>query len=253
MNVKELLLEIEDFGKIHDTYINKYPLFEDYEIAAMTKEKVNEINIHFFNYLQSFFSKLKDINIITDSKEVIFITKLKDTNMDSPEYIYSWSCYKEEINEKIKDEFTLWNDNGNRIEHYCYDSTNLKEILAFEVFYKDVTKEEAVCEILHELIRWGIDDNERNENIEKFHKSIEESIKDIDSSETIDADTFFEELEKEILEGASEEEKEKILTKRKLKEKNKDRDELYRSIVMRLNHKKCISIIEEYFLEKLKN
>lgn len=257
MNLQELLKKNKNnINKIKKIYRENFPLFEDYEEEFYNEDYINNTYNKFFVLFDEKFIEFLNLEL-EPSNNVIFILKLKETLFESKykkSYIHSFSCKKNEILNKMSEEFSMWDENKPRIEHYCYDYTPIKELLNTEIFFSnDVSEIEVICTILHEIFIHGFTEKNREENLQNLISKLEISIKNIEAGETIDFDTFFEKLENEVLETISEKEKEKILKERELKNKNKNRDKLYLSLVCRINHKKCIQLVEEWCIFELLN
>lgn len=248
MIVKELLIN-QNREELYSFYKKKYPLFDDYELEAFSKEEVEATYILFKEKLFELLDRITNMTT-NESEGVIFVVPLKSTDFEERyEHIDSFFCKKSEIVEKAKDEFGLW-CGENRIEHYAYDFDTLENIISTEVYYK-LSDIEAACEIINEILFLGFTDEKRTAKLEEIRNALDEAEASIENGECIDADTFFEELEREILEEATAEEREQIIAKRNERKKNENRDKTYLEVVMRINHKRCIEIVEEYFIEKL--
>lgn len=258
MKVKELFIKNkENLNQIIETFKHDITIFEEYELETLSQEKIDNI----YNNLKKVFkNKIEEIiNVeFQETNDVIFVLKLEEQSFETKNkesYFHSFCCKKSEINEKIEDEFTLWNDNnGNRIEHYCYDYTPLKEIVNSDVYFSnEVSEIQAICVLLNNIIEHGLTEEIRQENLTKLMDMLDESIKDIENGNFIDADTMFEELENDILDGASNEEKENILKSREFRKKYQKEIDICNYLTSRINHKKCISLIEEYYIEYIYN
>ena len=258
MKVKELFLKNKkNLDSIIETFKKEITIFEDYELETFSQEKIDNI----YNNLEKILrNKIKEIiNIEQENVDnVIFILKLNEQCFETKlkeTYLHSFSCKKSEIDEKIKEEFTLWNDNnGNRIEHYCYDYTPLKEIANSDVYFSnEISKIQAICVLLDNIIEHGYTEEMREESLSKLMDMLDESIKDIENGNFIDAETMFEELDNDILDGASNEEKESILKNREFRKKYQNEIDICNYLTNRINHKKCISLIEEYYIEYIYN
>lgn len=248
MIVKDLLIKMDN---IVDDYLKMYPLFADYELEAMTKEEIEKYYKKIGEKFKLFLLDIKERNT-SPTDGILFVVKHIDEYYDNKgTSISSFVCYKSDINKKIKNEITLWNnDDENRIEHYAYDFESRNNVLSFELFIdENVSELEAACEIINEMILLGIDEEDNNKEKDKIIKSLEESIDNIENGEkTYSLEEVFEKLEKNILENSNDEQKESFKKHKLEKEKNKDRDDLYYRIASRINHKTCISAIEKYFL-----
>lgn len=259
MIFKNLLLNNENnLDKIIESYMDLYPLFEDYELDYLKKEKGQEfIDVCYKNYFSKFRNKFHNLLSLQEKQtnNIIFILKLKETRYEDAyniEYIHSFECKKDDILDKVKEPFVLWNDSLPRIEHYCYDYTPMEELLGTEVYYSnDVSEIEVICTILYELFLHGFEEEDRTTSLNNLTKELEKSMQDVKEGKCYDAKELFESLENEMLESYSEEDRKTYLEKKKEKEKNKERDFLYSYLVNRINHKKCISLIEEWYLKTL--
>ena len=253
-----LLINQNNLDKIIESYMDLYPLFEDYELDYLKKEKGQEfIDTCYKNYFSKFRNKFQNMLSLQEkpTNNIIFLLKLKETRYEDSynlEYIHSFECKKEDITNIIKEPFLLWNDSLPRLEHYCYDFTPIKELLGTEIYFSnEVSEIEVICSILNEIFRFGIEDNERESNQNKLIQDLEKSIKESENGNYVDARDVFKSLEEEILSSYSEEDKKIYLKEKEEKEKNKDRDFLFSYLVNRINHKKCIALVEEWYLKTL--
>jgi hypothetical protein len=254
MILQELLaLHKDDMDLIEEEFKKNHPLFEDYEVSHYGMEKVNEVYNKFFERFAVRYKELLTLKT-KPSNDVIFIVRQKNVSFDEAQtsHIHSFNCKKDAIIKVMSEEFVLWNDNAPRIEHYCYDFAPIEDLLGMEVFYNDEVNDiEAIVEVLHETFMHGFQEDERKESLDKFMKEIEESMKDVEAGNFVDADTVFEELENSIYKNETPEEHEERMKQKAIKESHKNRDTTFLHIATRINHKKCISIIEEWCLAHL--
>ena len=149
-------------------------------------------------------------------------------------------------------DFCIWNDERPRIEHYAYDFSPLDEVMGCEVVF-DVTFTEAISAIFHELTFNGLTQETFEARKEEIIMSLKKAEEDIRESNTYTMEEVFQELEKEILENATEQEREKFLKEKEEKEKNRFRDDVYSNVVSYLNHYSCINLIRSWYLQNIEN
>lgn len=257
MLLQKLLVKNKDnIEEIKILFRKEYPIFEDYEEEHYGTKKIEEVYQKFFCL---FDKKFKDMLVakIERTDNIIFIVKQKESSYEynfNSDYLHSFSCKRKDILNNMNEEFSLWNDNLPRIEHYVYDYVPFNELLGTDVFFSnDISEIEVICVILHEIFRHGFEEYDRECSLNNLINMLEESVKDIEEENTIDSETFFEQLQNEILEKASEDEKKSILKDRENHKRNKNRDRLFSHLVIRINHKKCISLIEEYLIQEIIN
>lgn len=260
MTIKEFLLQYkEKFGAIRYRYRVLYPIFEDYEEEFYKKEKgqdfIEEKYDIFFKVLKNRFKELFDIEE-KETDEIIFVLNLKEAIFDSgyeDYYIESFKCNKKDILEKMDEEFGLWNDNLPRIEHYAYDYMPINELLGTELFYSEnICEIDVLCTILHQIVLHGFTEKQKEESFDNLCAQLDEAMKDYEEGRCFDADDVFEELEQEILDSCkTEEDRQKIIEQRQERKKNEYRDKLFLHLVMKINHKECVKLIEEWCVNEI--
>lgn len=260
MKIKEFLVNyISKTDNIAEDYLKDYPPFEDYELEYMLKENGKEYVEKAFSIIlekmNNFLSSIQNI-IPSNSDMIVFVCKEYETfyNDKRLTFIDSFSCYKEEIIKKVPDGISLWGEE-NRIEHYAYDFSPRAEILGMDLFIDDdVSEKDAFNHIINEMTSFSIDENIRENKINEIVESLRESVEDIEQRREkgepigIPAEEVFAELQKEIWEQADDEGKARILKEKEEKEKNRNRDNTYIRVIMSLNHKIKISVIEKWYL-----
>lgn len=242
----------EELPMFLNIYMEYHPILEDYEKEAISEEDYEKVVLKFKELASK---RIKEFAMIEPKKvdEVIFIVEQKESSFYSKEtYMHSFLCNISDIKEKAYLDFALWNEDKPRIEHYCYDFSPLDEIMGCEVVFNGC-RTEAICEIFHELIFNGLTEESSQARKEEIINSLKEAEKDIKEGRTYTMEEVFEKLEAQILEGATEEEKEKILKAREEKERNRFRDDVYNRAIMYQNHNACIDIIRSWYLENIQN
>lgn len=237
-----------------EEYIKYNPILEDYERKAISDEQYEKIKARFMELAEK---RIREFVNIEPKKTdaVIFVVKQKETMFDSKEdeYLHSFLCKKEDIKEKGYLDFSLWNDEKPRIEHYAYDFSPIEEIMGCDVYLEDDNNIIfALFEIFRELTFNGLTEESSEARKEEILESIKEAEEDIKAGRTYTMEEVFEKLDAEILEGASEEEREQILKDRAERKKNEPRNNRYSSVVMMYNHNVCIQAIRAYYLENFK-
>lgn len=209
------------------------------------------------NRLVSFMWKLVDKNIQNQGDCVIFVLPQMSTDFKSTDEEYlSFSCNKDEINNVMGSDFTMWKGTENRLEHYAYDFDELDEVLSYDCFADNVSDEMMLAVIIDELTTFGFDEESRNNRIEEIKSDIQKGLEEIDEEDEerkgyVEFENVMDNLEKTILDNSSEKEKEEIIKKREERKEHKDRNYEYMSIALRINHKACISAVEKYYLSMM--
>ncbi len=233
-------------------YIDFHPILESYEREAISDEEYQKIEKKFFELAEK---RIKEFAEVQPKKmdEVIFVVEQKDTSFDSNDtYMHSFLCKVSDMKEKAYLDFSLWNDEKPRIEHYAYDFSPIDEVMGCEVYCDSDKVTEALCEIFYELTFNGLTEESSKARKEQILNDLKEVEKDIAEGRTYTAEEVFEKLDAEILEGASDEEREKILKDREERKRNKPRDERYSRMIMYHNHNICIEAIRSWYLENFK-
>lgn len=207
---------------------------------------------------QGFYDYLLSLSPSENTNDVIFVLKQLSTwfGEDSIEY-KTFKCKKDEIEQVISNDFVMWNNDGIRLEHYDYISNKSEDVISFECFFDDCDEKTVLAVILDELSIFGWNERERNDRISQIDSILKGSYKSIkaqkDAGETIGipAEEALSRIHEKIYQSADEEEKAKIREEREEKEQNKERDNLYLRIAMRINHKACISLVEKYYLHSM--
>lgn len=250
MIIQELLYEFKDKkDKVLKNYLKNYSIFEDYEFEQYSKKKRKKITEKFIKLSTKRYDELLKIKPEIQNN-VVFVLKQMDSFVGNSKHFHTFMCEKGQIEDLARNEFSLWTEEKPRIEHYSYEFTSVDKVLGMEVFYT-TSKINAVCAIFHELIFHGLTEESSEKRKSEIIESIQEGIQDVKEGNYLSAEEVFKELEDEIYESASDEEKEKILKDRAEKEKNKDRDNVYMQVATRYNHEKCIAIIQSYYLSKV--
>jgi hypothetical protein len=253
MTVKELIAR-NNVKRIYGKYLEYHDILEDYEKEVMSREQLNTAYTNLFKYLEDMIDKIKEIET-EKNDNVIFVVWQKDTSINEDEKTpHSWMSHISDIKGKVGEEFTLWDNNGTRIEHYAYDMSDLKEIVSSEVYCYEVDEVTACAEIMINILRFGFDEEQRTSRINEIVDSLKETIESIEKGELenekyVDIEDFFDSMEDKYM---NPEEKENRRKEKEERKKNEERDRLYSHISMKLNHKVCISAVESYFLEKIK-
>lgn len=243
----------EELSIFLSIYIEYHPILEDYEREAISDENYKEIESRFMELAGK---RIREFAKIRPKKmnEIIFVVEQKETRFDSNEtYMHSFLCKIDDIKEKGHLDFSLWDDEKPRIEHYAYDFSPLDEVMGCEVYFKSEDITEVLCEIFRELTFNGLTEESSEARKIEIMNDLKEAEEDIKAGRTYTMEEVFERLDAEILENASEEEKEQILKDRAERKKNKPRDDRYSSIVMYYNHNACIQAVREWYLENFKN
>lgn len=258
MTVKEFFDEyyIYSIDKWFDRYLELYPVLESYEMELMTQTKIKFINLKYKEMFKNFLDNIHG-RFAEKSDKVLFLVEQVPMFFDDVDRkeLNSWFCYKKDIIEKCKNRITLWNSEESRIEHYAYDMSAIDEILSMELWKIGVDDTDAICEIMHEISFFGIDEDYRDKRIKEIHDELTESVRQVESGEvkTIPAEEVFRKLEEEIFQNASEEEKIEILKQREEDKKNKPRDDAYLIAAGNLNHLKCVESIYSYYINLIKS
>ena len=210
MIIKELICNhIKDIEDIFNSYLKYYPLLEEYEIEKLKENDIDKIYKNFKNKIKQCFETVKNTEIEIDKENIIFIVTQKSTEYKSNEiHLNSFMCKKSEIEERIKNDFTIWNGNDDsRIEHYGYDMNMIKDIINKEIYIENSLSEiDVLADIVKSLSSFGWTDKEKEKNLNSFYKDIEEGIKDIEEGRCYKSEEVFEHLEMELLGKMSKEE-----------------------------------------------
>lgn len=253
MKVFELLNKHKnEFLDVSDTIWYEY-----WEDDIFIKAK-NITRLTFAEKCIEFLKMLTTIEPITSDDVIFVLPQLSTIYSERNEDYHSFSCKKSEIEFVINDDFTMWNNMlPNRLEHYAYDFNELNSVLGAEVFYDGVSSIVALAIIVNELFRYGDNEEDRNTNIKNMINELNESINEFEEKKKdenplgISADEAFKHMEDKILSYASEEEKQEIIKEKEEKKLNKERDNKYFQLTLRINHKRCIAIVEKYYRSTL--
>lgn len=254
MKVKDFLGSFADLSRLHDRYIELYPLLADYEMEKLSEAQLMQGKIRHYDAFCALMNRIKKMNTV-ETDDVLFVTKEIGTFFDDEEYgLNSWVCKREDILEKAKGEITLWNGE-NRIEHYAYDMDSLGNIISCELFIHEVDGMDAACEILENITFFGFEEDSRMEKVGGIIESLKEQTEELKAGtlKTVPAEEVFEELRKEILSNATEEEKEEILREEEEHEKNKNRDDAFMRVSMNINHIQSIQAVLSYYRQEIKS
>lgn len=255
MTVKDFMFQFNNIHMLfksqmlYKRYIELYPLFEDYEREALGDDKLKEAEIRFYDMFCGLIGMMEDTEV-HESSYVLFVTRLVGLSFEDGETLDSFYCIREDIEEKLSfGDYPSICYGGNMVERYAYNMSEIPDILSMEIYVYDVPPMDAVCEIIHTLSFFGMEEESRSRKINEVSKSLKKSMDEIDSGkeEGIPAEEVIASLEKELMEHMSNDEKEQFLLEKAEKEKNKDRDFCYMVAAGNQNHLQRVSAITDYY------
>lgn len=258
MKVKDLLLQFSDIDALYKRYLALYPLFAWYEREALTPNQLKSGEERHRVLFDKFMERIKSTEI-SDSENVLFVIEQINefSEPDEPDKAFeSWMCKRDDIFKKAESgDVSLWigKDDENHLEHYGYDMSPLADVLSMEVYPYEVDLIDAACEIIENLTFFGIEEEKRMDKVEDIIESLTTQCEEIEAgtAKTIPAEEVFAQLEQEIWDEATEEERIEIKKQREEKEKNKRRDNVLLHLVMNMNHMKHKMAILSYYRQQI--
>ena len=212
----------------------------------------------FSEEVRGFYDYLLSLSPSENTNDVIFVLKQLSTDFGDESIDYkTFKCKKDEIERVISNDFVMWNNDKIRLDHYGYISNKSEDIISYECFFDDFDEKTVLAVILDEISIFGWSEKERNDRISQIESSLRKSDESIKAQKaagetvTIPAEEVLSRIDEEIYQSADEEEKAIIRKEREEREKNKERDDLYFRIALRINHKACISLVEKYYLHSM--
>jgi len=228
------------------------PVFSEYgeqNIAEQAKI-LRSIKSHIKEYCK----KISDSDIDYSCEEhTIFVLAMKESSYRES-YKTIFGCYvidDEEAKQALKKDFTIWNDVGEtRLEHYGIDFVSVEELAGYTIAQQSVDDMgiEVCCAcILQELFEWGFTEEARKEHFEELKEMLDESMKDLDEGRYTSAEELFEDLDKEILAEASEDEREYWRLEKEFKRKVREIERRYSQKINDENHKMFIDAVKNEY------
>jgi len=101
--------------------------------------------------------------------------------------------------------------------------------------------------ILQDLFEWGLTEENRQEHLEDLEEMLDESMKDLDEGRYTSAEELFEDLDKEILAEASEDEREYWRLEKEFKRKVSEIERRYSQKINDENHKMFIDAVKNEY------
>lgn len=166
-------MTVQEFFKSlnREDFINEYINYCSYPKSATRKKSIRDL-----------LSDLDNLEVTPDLSKIIFSVPIPGTHLLDSYFIHKEDLDKEEV------------------EHYAYENIPMQEILGYEVskackhFFID--DYQFACSILYEMTFFGYTLDGQKEEVVKFSKDIEESLKEIESGDfkSVPAEEVFEKL-----------------------------------------------------------
>ena len=231
------------------------PVFSEYGEQNIAEQAIILRSIK--SHIKEYCKKISDSDIDYSCEEhTIFVLAMKESSYRES-YKTIFGCHvidDEEAKQALKKDFTIWNDVGEtRLEHYGIDFVSVEELAGYTIAQQSVDDMgiEVCCAcILQELFEWGFTEEARKEHFEELKERLEEAKKEYEEGRCISGEEFMEELRKEILADANEDEKEYRKYKDEFDEKVIDIERRYSYKIDEENHKMFIDAVKNEYWKR---
>ena len=223
--------------------------YGEYDIAEQSKI-LRGLKRHIKEYCEKISDS--DIDYSCEAHTIFCLNMKESAYRQSYKRIFGCHVIKdEEAQSALGKNFTIWNDEGEtRIEHYGIDFISVAELAGYMVAEQSVENLgiEVCCAcILQDLFEWGLTEEARKEHFEELKEMLDESMKDLDEGRYTSAEELFEDLDKEILAEASDDEREYWRLEKEFKRKVREIERRYSQKINDENHKMFIDAVKNEY------
>lgn len=251
MTIQELFRKADPELVFH-AYTLIRAFFDDLDTHTMQEQAV--ILRNFRTYIGEVCAQIATCDIEREERsQTLFVIGRTSLKWEES-HIQDLECftiYDDEAKKAVECNFTMWNDDGDmRLEHYGIDFVKIPALAGYHIAKSSVEEQgiDVCCAvILEELFSWGLTEEQREERYEELVKRIKKSEQEVEAGHVVTSEELWEELDKEFLEHASEDEKQHMYFEREYEKNVEEIEQRHREEISAKDHQRFIDIVKKEY------